>query len=93
MIDFSGMGSDSLRIIDSMPVPLLPLWRVRGGKHKHWKREVSGGQDGHVGYPSEIGEADIGYCAAKEQYYFGMTLQVSATTTALPTHWLLTPVS
>lgn len=93
LLDTLNMGADPIRLLDSMPIALLPPWRVKGGKNKRWGRDAGGGPDGHMGYPTEIGQADLGYCAAKKQHYFGMKLQVSSTTSALPTHWMLTPAS
>lgn len=93
MIDLLGMGDDPLRLIDTMPLPLMSMWTVKKGTFRRWFVEQGGGPDGHMVYPSQIGEADLGYCASKKLCYFGMKLHVCTTTAALPTHWLLIPAS
>jgi len=58
LVQKSGANGSSIQIIDTLPVPVCHLRRYKG-------RQIMPEDDGVI-------TADVGYCASKDLYYFGV---------------------
>jgi len=90
LLEYLGLDEQPERFIDSKPVILAHYGRARRNLNKRfrtfWLRDKHSG----ILYQVEPGMACIGFCATKNEHYFGMKLHMMISFAGIPLGWGLT---
>ncbi len=90
IVEHLGLDEGQERFQDSKPIILAHYGRARRNLNKRFRPRWL--RDKHSGLVTEVepGLADIGFCATKGEYYFGMKLHLKITFGGIPICWGLT---
>ena len=90
LIEYLGLDEGCERFVDSKPVILSHYGRARRNRNKRFRPRWLRDRHSNLVVEVEPGFADIGKCATKGEYYFGMKFHMMITSGAIPTSWCLT---
>lgn len=84
------------RLVDGKPVELAHISRARGNLNKRFRPNIlvdKYAPGGPWRIKPDAGYADIGYCASKKEFIFGMKLHMTCNLERVPMAWTMTPMT